>query len=78
MNTVMRTVGGVIGGQVGAALHGAHTHPRTNVPSVDALQIAFGIAAVVALVGAGVAVFITPPRMRRRERLVVATTEATD
>jgi hypothetical protein len=25
-----------------------------------------------------VAVFITPPRLRRRERFVVATTEATD
>jgi EmrB/QacA subfamily drug resistance transporter len=78
MNTVMRTVGGVIGGQVGAALLAAHTLPRTNVPSVEGFTIAFGIAAVVAVIGAGVAVFITPPRLRRRERLVVATTEATD
>src|SRR5207247_6903076 len=61
MNTVMRTVGGVVGGQVGAALLAAHTLPGTNVPSVDGFQIAFGIAAVVALVGAGAAVFITPP-----------------
>ena len=30
------------------------------------------------LVGAGVAVFVTPPRLRRRERLVVATTEVAD
>ena len=78
MNTVMRTVGGVVGGQVGAALLAAHTLPRTNVPSVEGFTIAFGIAAVVAVIGAGVAVFITPPRLRRRERLVVATTEATD
>ena len=78
MNTVMRTVGGVVGGQVGAALLAAHTLPGTDVPSVDGFTIAFGIAAVVALIGAGVAVFITPPRMRRRERLVVATTEAAD
>ena len=78
MNTVMRTVGGVIGGQVGAALLAAHTLPGTDVPSVDGFTIAFGIAAVVALIGAGVAVFITPPRIRRRERLVVATTEAAD
>jgi MFS family permease len=78
MNTVMRTVGGVIGGQVGAALLAAHTIRGTNVPSVDGFKIAFGIAAVVALIGACVAVFITPPRLRRRERLVVATTEATD
>jgi hypothetical protein len=78
MNTVMRTVGGVVGGQVGAALLAAHTLRGTDVPSVDGFTIAFGIAAVVALIGAGVAVFITPPRLRRRERLVVATTEATD
>ena len=41
-------------------------------------EIAFGISAVAALVGAGVAVFVTPPRLRRRERLVVATTEVAD
>jgi len=79
MNTVMRTVGGVVGGQVGAALLAAHTIPGTNnVPSVDGFKIAFGIAAVVALIGAAVAVFITPPRLRRREQLVVAATEATN
>jgi EmrB/QacA subfamily drug resistance transporter len=79
MNTVMRTVGGVIGGQVGAALLSAHTVPGTNhVPSVTGFKVAFAISAVAALVGAGVAVFVTPPRRRRRERLVVATTEATD
>ncbi len=78
MNTVMRTVGGVVGGQVGAALLAAHAIPGTNVPAVDGFTIAFAISAVVALIGAGVAVFITPPRVRRRERLVVATTEATD
>ena len=78
MNTVMRTVGGVIGGQVGAALLTAHTIPGTNLPSVDGFKIAFIIAGVVALIGAGIAVFITPPRLRRRERLVVSTTEATD
>jgi EmrB/QacA subfamily drug resistance transporter len=79
MNTVMRTVGGVIGGQVGAALLVAHTIPGTNnVPSVDGFTIAFAIAALVALMGAIVAVFITPPRRRRREQFVVATSEASD
>jgi hypothetical protein len=48
------------------------------VPSVDGFTIAFAIAAVVALIGAVVAVFITPPGARRRERLLVATTEAAD
>jgi EmrB/QacA subfamily drug resistance transporter len=79
MNTVMRTVGGVVGGQVGAALLTAHTIRGTGgVPSVVGFQIAFAISAVAALVGATVAVFVTPPRLRRRERLVVATTEVAD
>jgi len=74
MNTVMRTVGGVVGGQVGAALLAAHTIRGTNgVPSVTGFEVAFAISAVAALVGAGVAVFVTPPRLRRRERLVIAT-----
>jgi EmrB/QacA subfamily drug resistance transporter len=75
MNTVMRTVGGVIGGQVGAALLTAHTIPGTKVPSVDGFTIAFAISAVTALIGAGIAVLITPPRLRRRERLVAATSQ---
>src|SRR5436190_3664012 len=70
MNTVMRTVGGVIGGQVGAALLAAHTIPRTGgVPSVVGFEIAFAIGAVAAFAGATLAVFVTPPRLRRRERL---------
>jgi EmrB/QacA subfamily drug resistance transporter len=79
MNTVMRTVGGVVGGQMGAALLAAHTIKGTNgVPSVVGFEVAFGISAGAALVGAGVAVFVTPPRLRRRERLVVATTESAE
>jgi MFS family permease len=69
MNTVMRTVGGVIGGQVGAALLSAHSIRGTNVPSVVGYEIAFGISAVAALVGAGVALLVTPAR--RRARLAV-------
>jgi EmrB/QacA subfamily drug resistance transporter len=72
MNTVMRTVGGVIGGQIGAALLAAHTIPGTNAPSVVGFEIAFAISAVAALVGAGVAVFVTPPRLRKREPLRTA------
>jgi EmrB/QacA subfamily drug resistance transporter len=79
MNTVMRTVGGVIGGQVGAALLVAHTIPGTNhVPAVTGFEIAFGIGAIASVVGAGVAIFITPRRLRRRERLVVATTDVAE
>src|SRR5262249_22278300 len=77
MNTVMRTVGGVVGGQVGAALLTAHTIPGTGgVPSVTGFTIAFAVSAFAATVGAGIAVFVTPPRLRQRERLVVATREA--
>ena len=79
MNTVMRTVGGVVGGQVGAALLVAHTIPRTgDVPSVVGFEIAFAIGAVAAFVGATVAVFVTPTRLRGRERLVIATTEVVE
>ena len=78
MNTVMRTVGGVIGGQVGAALLTAHTIARHgHVPSVDGFEIAFGSARSPRSSGRR-RLFITPPRMRRRERLVVAITEAAD
>jgi EmrB/QacA subfamily drug resistance transporter len=75
MNTVMRTVGGVIGGQMGAAILSAHAIPGTNgVPSVRGYEIAFVIAAVAALVGAVVAVLVTP---RRRPEFTVAA-EAAD
>jgi hypothetical protein len=52
MNTVMRTVGGVIGGQVGAALLTSDTIGRTHVPAESAFVIAFWISAGVALFGA--------------------------
>ena len=72
MNTVMRTVGGVVGGEMGAALLAAHAIPGTNAPSVVGFEIAFAISAVAALVGAGVAVFVTPPRLRKRQPLRTA------
>jgi EmrB/QacA subfamily drug resistance transporter len=79
MNTVMRTVGGVIGGQMGAALLTAYTIGRTSRPSITAFEIAFTASATAALVGAVVAVFVTPPRRRhRRERLVIATSEVAE
>jgi MFS family permease len=75
MNTVMRTVGGVIGGQVGAALLTAYPIGGTEIPSVTGFEIAFGLSAAAALVGAGIAAFITPPRLRRRPVLVPAAAE---
>jgi hypothetical protein len=68
----MRTVGGVIGGEVGAAILTAHLIGGTNVPSVRGYEVAFAIAAGAALVGAVVAVLVTPARER------VAVAEATD
>jgi EmrB/QacA subfamily drug resistance transporter len=60
MNTVMRTVGGVIGGQVGAALLTADTIAGTPVPAQSAFVTAFWMSAAAALVGAIIALFITP------------------
>jgi hypothetical protein len=67
----MRTVGGVVGGQMGAALLTTYTIGSTSLPSVTGFKIAFTASAIAALVGAGVAVFVTPPRARRRARLAV-------
>jgi basic membrane lipoprotein Med (substrate-binding protein (PBP1-ABC) superfamily) len=58
----MRTVGGVIGGQVGAALLTAHTIPGTPIPSVDGFEIAFALGAIAAFVGAIVSLFIVTSR----------------
>jgi MFS family permease len=76
MNTVMRTVGGVIGGQVGAALLTAYPIRGTEIPAVTGFEVAFALSALAALAGAVVALFITPPRLRRRAVLVPAAAEA--
>jgi EmrB/QacA subfamily drug resistance transporter len=64
MNTVMRTVGGVVGGQVGAAVLSAHTIAGTAIPSESAFVTAFWISTIAAAVGAVVALFVTPLRIR--------------
>jgi EmrB/QacA subfamily drug resistance transporter len=64
MNTVMRTVGGVIGGEVGAAILSAHLIHGTDVPAARGYEVAFGIAAIAALIGVVVAVLVTPTRER--------------
>jgi MFS family permease len=66
MNTVMRTIGGVIGGQVVAALLAAETIRRTTIPAESAFIAAFWIGAGGALVGALLALLITPRPSRRR------------
>ena len=65
MNTVMRTVGGVIGGQLGAAILTAKTVGDTSIPAESAFTTAFWVSAAASLVGAGVALLITPVTRRR-------------
>jgi EmrB/QacA subfamily drug resistance transporter len=72
INTVMRTIGGVLGAQVGAAILTAHTIGHTGVASVSAYETVFGASAVVALAGAALAVWVTPPRIRARKRETAA------
>jgi len=64
MNTVMRTIGGVVGGQVGAAILTAKTIEGVGIPEESAFATAFWISFAGAVVGAGVALLITPRRSR--------------
>jgi EmrB/QacA subfamily drug resistance transporter len=64
MNTVMRTVGGVVGAQVGAALLTAYAIRGTTIPSVTGFEAAFAVGAAASLVGATLAAFVTPLRLR--------------
>jgi EmrB/QacA subfamily drug resistance transporter len=64
MNTVVRTVGGVIGAQIGATLLAAMTVGPTEVPAESAFVTAFWLAAIAAVVGAGLALAIHPRRAR--------------
>jgi EmrB/QacA subfamily drug resistance transporter len=65
MNTVVRMVGAVVGGQVGAALLTAQTIGSTPVPAESAFTWAFGLGAVAALAAAAVALSITRRPLRR-------------
>ena len=65
MNTVVRMVGAVVGGQVGAALLTAQTIGSTRVPAESAFTWAFGLGAVAALTAAAVALSITRRPLRR-------------
>ena len=66
MNTVVRMIGGVIGGQVGAALLTARTIGDSSVPAESAFTITFALSAVTALVAAGIAVSIGSRPARRQ------------
>ncbi|MGD9697193.1 MAG: MFS transporter [Thermoleophilia bacterium] len=58
MNNVVRTVGGVIGAQVGAVLLAAHAIQGTEVPAEEGFVDAFWIGAIGALAGVLAALFI--------------------
>jgi hypothetical protein len=62
----MRTIGGVVGGQIGAAILTSHTLADTGFPDEQAYVIAFGMSAIAAAVASVVAIFITAPLRARR------------
>ncbi len=66
MNTVVRLVGAVIGGQVGAALLTTHTIGTSSIPAESAYTTAFALSAVAALVAAAVSVSIGTRPLRQR------------
>jgi EmrB/QacA subfamily drug resistance transporter len=65
MNAVARTVGGVVGAQVGAALLISNRLPG-GLPAHSGYVAAFAVSAVGALVGAGLAAVAVPSRVRSR------------
>jgi MFS family permease len=62
MNTVMRSIGGVIGGQTGAALLAAYTIGRTGLPAEHPHVVTFSVGAGAAVVGALLACLTPEPR----------------
>jgi MFS family permease len=71
MNTVVRSIGAVVGAQVGAALLTTYTIPGSHgQPALRGFEIAFAVAAIAALVGAALACVVPePPRAERERRL---------
>ena len=66
MNTVVRMIGSVIGGQVAAALLTAQTIGDSSVPAESAFTVTFALSAVAALAAAGIAVSIGSQPLRQR------------
>ncbi len=70
MNTVVRTVGSVIGSQAAVTLIASNTIPGTSVPSEAGFSTSLWLGAIAALIAAGLALAIAPRRRRQRERAV--------
>jgi len=66
MNTVVRMIGAVVGGQVGAALLTARTIGDTSIPAESAFTITFALSAITAFVAAAIALSIGSQPVRRR------------
>lgn len=66
MNTLIRLIGSVTGGQVAAVLLTAQTIGNTDVPAESAYTTAFALAAGTALLAALVALAIRPQPLRQR------------
>jgi MFS family permease len=66
MNTVVRMVGAVVGGQVGAALLTARTIGDTSIPAESAYTITFGLSGIAALAAAAIALRIGKTAVLRR------------
>ena len=65
MNTVVRAIGGVVGGQVGALVLTARTIGDSSIPAESAYTLTFGLSAVTALIAAAIAVSISSrPHLR--------------
>jgi predicted MFS family arabinose efflux permease len=62
LNTVMRTIGGVVGGQLAAAVLANSTIAGSSVPTGSAYSTAFWISAAVATCGIVTALAVTPHR----------------
>jgi EmrB/QacA subfamily drug resistance transporter len=66
MNTVVRMVGAVVGGQVGAALLTTRTIGDSSIPAESAYTITFALSGITALVAATIALRIGKTAMLRR------------
>jgi MFS family permease len=66
MNTVVRTIGSVVGGQVAAALLTAQTIGASSIPAESAFTITFALSAAAALAAAAIALSIGSQPLRNR------------
>jgi hypothetical protein len=62
LNTVIRTIGGVAGGQLGATVLAIRTIVRSAVPTGSAYSTAFWLGAAIAVCGVVTALAVTPLR----------------